>query len=73
EGPYGTVVKVVYVSLFFGAGVLALYWFARSIDELRPQEPPEKPSSDEGEMFKEEPEKSPKKVESIRRRSSATG
>ncbi|CAE8694575.1 unnamed protein product, partial [Polarella glacialis] len=33
DGPYGTFWKVVYVTLFFGAGAFALHWLSRSLDE----------------------------------------
>eukprot|EP00435_Cladocopium_sp_Y103_P024003 s965_g5.t2 len=35
EGPYGTWVKVIYISLFFGAGVLGLWGLAKNLETLR--------------------------------------
>mgnify|MGYP002803451587 CR=1 FL=1 len=37
DGPYGTWVKVVYVSLFFGAGVWGLWGLAKNLEILRDQ------------------------------------
>mmetsp|Transcript_20904 Transcript_20904/g.43620 ORF Transcript_20904/g.43620 Transcript_20904/m.43620 type:complete len:99 (-) Transcript_20904:91-387(-) len=35
EGPYSTWVKVIYISFFFGAGVLGLWGLAKNLETLR--------------------------------------
>ncbi|CAK9020426.1 unnamed protein product [Durusdinium trenchii] len=78
EGPYGTLVKVVYVSLFFGAGVLGLYALSRSLESLAAEHDAKvlevlKAAEQTGEAETQEELKDTEDTEELRKRGGARG